>query len=84
MIINVVNAVKETTFESIEQGNFFAPYPHVVYLKIEERFDNQGREINAVDMEGGHLAFFNKNDSVYALDVTMEARFSHYDYSIEC
>lgn len=52
MIMNVTNAVKAITFEDIEQGEFFSPYPDSVYLKIEECHE-EGRIWNAIDMEGG-------------------------------
>ena len=83
MLINVEGAVKGMVFKDISQGEFFAPYPNSLYLKIEEITDEKGGKINAVDMEGGHLAFFADTVDVYPIDSEVNARYRHYDYEIE-
>ena len=82
MIMNVENAVKAMTFKDIDQGEFFSPYPNNVYLKIEECHE-EGRTFNAIDMEGGHLAYFTQTNEVYALDGEITLSFRHYDYTLE-
>lgn len=83
MIMNVTNAVKTVTFDKIEHGNFFSPHPNCVYLKIEE-CKEKGNEFNAIDMEGGHLAYFTDTQAVYALDSEITVSFKQYEFTIEC
>lgn len=83
MIMNVTNAVELVSFEEIELGNFFTPFPNSVYLKIEE-CKEEGRTWNAIDMEGGHLAYFTNTNEVYALDSEITLSFKQYGFTIEC
>lgn len=83
MTINVEGAVQGMVFKDISQGDFFAPYPSSLYLKIEKIIDKKGDTLNAIDMEGGHLAFFTDNTDVYPIDSVINARYRYYDYEIE-
>lgn len=83
MLINVEGAIKEMYFKDIPQGEFFAPYPNSLYLKIEEIINTRGLKLNAIDMEGGHSAHFENEQEVYPIDSEVTATYSHYDYEIE-
>ena len=83
MIINVEGAIKEMYFRDISQGEFFAPFPNSVYLKVQKDVLVDGGFINAIDMEGGHLAYFEDTQEVYPLDSEVNISYRHYGYEIE-
>lgn len=83
MIITIDNAVKEMYFMEISEGEFFAPFPNSVYLKVQRDALADGNLVNAIDMEGGHLAHFDDMQEVYPLEGTINLSYSCYGYEIE-
>ena len=83
MIMHIKGAVKEMYFTDIPQGDFFAPFPNTVYLKVEDVIANDGSQINAIDMEGGHMAHFDETRKVYPLNSEVNISYRHYEYEIE-
>jgi hypothetical protein len=78
-----VEGMESIPFKFISQGDFFIPYPNSLYLKIEESIDEKGSKTNAVDMEGGHLAYFKETQEVQPVDSEVNVICRISDYTIE-